>query len=215
MEQHSLIKELAARFADGPAAVMLKRGVEQSTTAAGMCERLEGKTLQILPGSDALAAYFVVADRQLRLCPGIAATPDATLSGSPVSLARMSGSDPEAVIREGAVRVTGDTEVAEQFRYLLQLVRPDWEELLSRATGDVVAHEIGNVARSVRSWAAQARRSVGRSVGEYLTEEAAALATAVEIEEFCADVDELTAAVDRLEARLKWLGEQIATARNS
>jgi len=211
MEQQSLIKALAARFTDGPAAALLKRGVAQSTTAAGMCARLEGKTLQINPGADALAGYFVVTNGELRLCSGTVDEPDATLSGSPLSLARLSGSDPEAVIREGAVRVTGDTEVADQYRYLLQLVRPDLEEVLSRTTGDAVAHEIGSAARGFAGWAAKARRSMGRSVGEYLTEETAALATAVEIEEFCGDVDELSAAVERLEARLKWFSEHGAS----
>ena len=207
MEQSSLIQELAGKLADGPARALFERGVAQSTTAAGMCERLDGKTMQILPDSEALAVYFVVTDGQLSMRSGVVDEPDATLAGPPLALARMSGADAEAVIREGAVRVSGDTEVADQYRYLFQQLQPDWEELLSRVTGDVVAHEIGRAARGFAGWAAKARRSVGRSASEYLTEETAAVATAVELEEFYSEVDELAAATDRLEARLKLISD--------
>lgn len=203
MEQNSLIQELAAKLSAGPARALFERGVAQSATAAGMCDRLEGKTLQILPGPTALAVYFVVVDGQLDMRAGIVDEPDASLAGSPFSLARLSANDPEATIREGAVKVSGDTEVADQYRYLFSQLKPDWEEILSRVTGDVIAHEIGRAARGFTGWAAKAQRSMGRSAGEYLTEESAALATAVEIDEFCSEVDELAAATDRLEARLK------------
>lgn len=207
MEKDSLLKALAGRFAQGPAQAMLDRGVAQSATAAAMCARLDGKTLQIHPGSAALAVHFVVIDQRLKIRPGIVADADATLSGTPVNLARLSGDNPAAVIRDGAVQVSGDTDIADQFRYLLEQVQPDWEELLSRATGDVVAHEIGSVARGLSRWATKARSSLARSAGEYLTEETAALATPVEVEEFCRDVDELAAATDRLEARLRLFSE--------
>ncbi len=193
-----------------PANVLLGRGVQQSTTAAEMCARLEGKCLQIDPGAAGLAAYFRVDNGNLTMEAGQAEAPDATLTGSPLSLARLSGPDPQAVIRAGDVRVSGDSEVAEQFQYLLQMVRPDWEEELSRATGDAVAHEIGRAARGVAGWLQQAGRSVGRSTGEYLTEESRALVTRVEAEEFCAAVDDLSAAVDRFDARLRLA--QAATA---
>ena len=137
--------------------------------------------------------------------PGYHADPDATLTGSPLSLARMSGPDPQRVIREGDVSVSGDAEVAEQFQYLLELVRPDFEEELSRFTGDAVAHEAGRFARGLAGWADNAGRSLGRSLAEYLTEESQALVTRVEADEFCAEVDTLSADVDRLEARLRIL----------
>ncbi len=186
-----------------PANALLGHGVKYSTTAAEMCARLEGKRLQIDPGAAGLAAYFEVQGGRLCLEPGLAETPDATLAGSPLSLARLSGADPQGVIRSGAVKIRGDAEVAEQFQYLLQMVRPDWEEELSRVTGDAVAHEFGRAVRGFAGWLATAGASLGRSTGEYLTEESRTLVTRVEVEEFCAAVDDLSAAVERLEARLR------------
>lgn len=201
--QDSLFKEIAGGLCAGPVALLLERGVRQSTTAAAMCRRLEGKTLQLDPGSETLAAYVAVNDGQLQLHPGRVDCPDATLSGTPLHLARLSAADPAAVIRAGDVQVSGDSDVAEQFQYLFSLLRPDWEEELASVTGDVVAHEVGNAARGLARWAGQAQRSFGRSLAEYLTEESAALASGAEIDEFCTAVDDLAAAVDRLEARLK------------
>ena len=181
---------------------MLDKGVAASTTASGLCDRLEGKTLQLDPGSAELAVYFAVADGRLSLNPGRAEQADAALTGTPLNLARLSIGESAAVIRSGDVQVSGDTDVAEQFQYLLQLVRPDLEEELSKVTGDVVAHEIGRFSRGLAGWAGKVAESLGRSTGEYLSEESEALATATEIEEFCTQVDDLSAAVERLEARL-------------
>ena len=196
---------LARRLLRGPAQQVLDHGVARSTTAAELCRRLEGRVLQVDGGSEVLAMHFLVTGEQLAMEPGYHSDPDATLTGSPLSLARMSGPDPQRVIREGDVTISGDAEVAEQFQYLLELVRPDLEEELSRFTGDAVAHEAGRFARGLAGWADNAGRSVGRSVAEYLTEESQALVTRVEADEFCADVDTLSADVDRLEARLRIL----------
>lgn len=197
-----ILSDLAASIAEGPVALLLGRGMARSTTAREMCRQLEGRSLQLDAGSDAMAAFFTVTDGELQLRPGYMDEPDATLTGTPLSMARLSAPDPAAVMREGAVSVGGDSDVAEQFQYLFSLLRPDWEEELSKVTGDVVAHEIGAVVRGFGSWARLVRNSLGRSLSEYLTEESAALATATEIEEFCSEVDELASAADRLEARL-------------
>ena len=202
MSESSIIQDFAGAVAGGPVRFMLDKGVAASTTASGLCDRLEGKALQLDPGSAELAVYFAVADGHLSMHPGRAGQADAVLTGTPLNLARLSISEPAAVIRSGEVQVSGDTDVAEQFQYLLQLVRPDLEEELSKVTGDVVAHEIGRFARGLTGWAGKVVESLSRSTGEYLSEESDALATATEIEEFCTEVDDLSAAVERLEARL-------------
>jgi len=204
MRSDDLFREAAA-LASAPFQFALDRGVERSTAAATLCSELDGRTLQIDPGGEALAGYFAVLDGRLRYQPGRADEPDATLKGSPLGLARLAGTDPEAAIRAGDVEVRGDAEVAEAFRYLLQVVRPDWEEELSRVTGDAVAHEAGRFVRGVGNWLQLAGDSLARSTGEYLTEESRVLATRAELDEFCAEVDTLAAAVDRAEARLRLL----------
>jgi ubiquinone biosynthesis protein UbiJ len=188
-----------------PANFWLARGVARSTTATALCERLNGKRMQIAPTNAALATYFEVIDGQLAMHAGLADAADATLSGTPINLARLSAGDPQAVIRAGDVRVTGDEDVASDFQALLQVVRPDWEEELSQVVGDVPAHEVGRFAAGAASWLGGAGKSLARSLGEFVSEETRSVATQTEIDEFCAAVDEVSVGVERLEARLAHL----------
>ena len=191
-----------------PVQYMLDRGVAHSTTAAALCRRLEGRSMAVVTGVAELDLFFTVTAGKLVCQSGVLPAADATLSGSPLNLARLATTDPEAVIRAGHVQISGDADIATDFRALLNIVRPDWEEELSRYTGDVVAHEAGRAVRGVVAWAARARHSLGRSLAEYLTEESRDLAAAAEIQEFNREVDELAAAVDRCEARLRLLHTQ-------
>jgi len=164
--------------------------------------------MAVVTGMAEFDLYFTVAAGKLVCKPGRLAEADATLSGSPLNLARLAAADPEAVIRAGHVKISGDADVASDFRALLDIVRPDWEEEMSRYTGDVVAHEVGRAVRGFANWASRARTSLGRSLAVYLTEESRDLAAAAEIEEFNREVDELALAVDRCEARLRLIRAQ-------
>jgi ubiquinone biosynthesis protein UbiJ len=190
-----------------PVQSLLDRGVENSTTAAALCAQLEGRTLQIAALPAELAVHFVVTNGQLQLNQGMAENPDATISGSLINLTRLAGDDPEAVIRDGDVSISGDADVATNFRALLAITRPDWEEELSRLTGDALAHEAGRAFRGVAGWAARARHSLGRSVAEYLTEESRDLVATTELEEFYTEVDQLAMSVERAEAKLRIINE--------
>ncbi|MAF82892.1 MAG: hypothetical protein CL797_02165 [Chromatiales bacterium] len=199
--KYSLLNKAAQNWAD--------YGVRRSETAEALCARLEGKSLLIDPGSTGLCMYLVVREGQLLVAEEPVDKPDATLSGSPFSLAAMAVEDPEEVFSSGRVSISGDSDIAADFRALLEIIRPDWEEELSRVTGDVVAHEASMVAGSVGRWMKRAGRSLGQSLSEYLTEDSRALAPTIEIEEFCSQVDQLSEAVDRAEERL----EQLRTHR--
>ena len=59
--------------------------------------------------------------------------PDADISGSLLNLAALAGSHPEEVIQRGDVTIRGDAEVAQKFRELAMLLKPDVEEELSQA----------------------------------------------------------------------------------
>ena len=81
----------------------------------------------------------------------------------------------------------------------------DWEEHLSRVTGDVLAHQVGNVARGMLEWGRNTLDTVSRDVAEYLHEESRDLPTRGEVDEFLARIDTLRLDVDRLEARVQRL----------
>jgi ubiquinone biosynthesis protein UbiJ len=98
--------------------------------------------------------------------------------------------------------VRGDAEIAEGFRRLLEAARPDFEEELSRFTGDAAAHYLAGFAREAAAFGRRAGDTLARNTAEYLTEESRDLPVRIEVEEFLEDVDRLREAVDRLESRV-------------
>jgi ubiquinone biosynthesis protein UbiJ len=192
-----------------PVQFVLDRGVARSSSAAALCARLEGKSLLLRPAAEGLSTHFVVNDGRLLLKSGMPDSIDAEVTGSLLSLMRLATDDPQYVIRQGAVHVSGDSDVAEDFQALLGFVRPDLEEELARVTGDPVAHEVGRATRSLFSWATMARNSLARSLTEFLVEETRDLASVTELEEFCGEVDEVSLGVERAKSKLQLLREQI------
>lgn len=182
-----------------PLAGLLNRGIRASASARGVARTLEGRRLGLSLDPPGLQLTLRIENGELEAGP--AGDSDARLSGSLLGFGRMLFSDPEAVLRSGAVTLQGDTDVAEGFQALLKFARPDAEEELSRVIGDVAAHEVGEAARGLRNWTRLAATSLGRSLTEYLQEERRDLPTRHEVNEFIADVDRIANDVERAAAR--------------
>jgi ubiquinone biosynthesis protein UbiJ len=185
-----------------PLRALVNRGICSSSTAAGLALRLEGRSLSLAISGTPLRLTLVVRDGLLDLDPGMPDTPDTLVEGPPLSLLGLLGSDPQAPLRAGYVRLAGSTEVADRYRELLAAAAPDLEEELSRLVGDPAAHQAGRLARGGVRWARDAAGSLARSLGEYLREERRSLPTPAEIEEWITAVDTLRSDVERADARL-------------
>ena len=192
-----------------PIELLINRGIRLSSTAQAMTAALDGKSLDVRLDDTPLALRLVSRDGRIRVsAPGeLPAT--ALLAGPPLAMVRLLGGDPQALIREGEVRISGDTDVANQFRDLLHMARPDLEEELSKVVGDPLAHHLGNMAREMKDWGERTLLSVSRSFGEYVTEERRTLPTQAEAAEFCRDVDQVANDVERAAARLALLRERL------
>ena len=90
-------------------------------------------------------------------------------------------------------------------RHILDELDIDWEEQLSRLTGDVVAHQLGNLARRGRHVLRHGLNTLEQDIGEYLQEELRVLPTRIETENFSSDVTRISMDVERLAARVKRL----------
>ncbi len=192
-----------------PLEALIQRGLARSSTAAAIAAQLDGRTLMLRLAGTTFGIRLRVAEGRVTATPADPEAADATLSGGPLGLLRLALGDPQAPVREGQVRVEGDAEVAGAFRELLAMVRPDIEEELSRVIGDVAAHEVGSATRSALAWAGQAAQSLSRSLSEYLREERRLLPSRTEVSEFLEAVDRLASDVERAEARLAVLREQV------
>ncbi len=193
-----------------PIELLINRGIGLSSTARAMAVALDGESLDVRLDGTPLRLRLSATDGQVRVTAATGeAAASATLAGSPLAMLRLLGGDPQALIRAGDVRMTGNTDAANQFRDLLHMARPDLEEELSKLIGDPVAHQLGNLARGIAGWGTRAAESVSRSFGEYVTEERRTLPTRPEVEEFYREVDRVTNDVERAEARLNVLKSRL------
>ena len=156
------------------------------------------ESLYLYPGADGLMVRGVFDGEA-----------DTTLSGTPLALARLGLSENAApVLFSGEVKIAGDSRLGHQFKRLLSEVNIDWEEQLSTYLGDVLAHQLGNVARDWNHWFQRSKQSLALDLGEYLQEESRMVATKAELDRFVSRVDQLREAVDRLDARIRKLIKQ-------
>ena len=189
-----------------PVARVLNRNIEATTPARELCRKLSGSTVAIRVRNTALTAWFIVHDESLELTMESDREPDLLISGSILTLASMAGQSGVQSVRAGALELTGDPVLADDFQRLLTYARPDIEEELSGFVGDMAAHRIGEIARGVSDWGREARTTMGENIREYLQEESRDLPSRYEVDRFAANVSALRDDVDRLEARIKRLG---------
>ena len=184
---------------------LLNRNVAMSTQAQALAQRLEGRSLAVHVEGLPLRVLASIESGQVTLSTAADETADATVSGSPLSLLSLIGTDARVRLRSSPVTINGDAEIAEAFQELLRAARPELEEELSRHIGDVAAHQVGNVWRGLTGWGRNAAATFATNVGEYLQEEGRDLVTRTEMDEFLREVDEQRETADRLEARVAQL----------
>ena len=188
-----------------PFAALLNRQIQSQTPARELCAELEDRVLAIRVKDTALVMYIIVGPDEIFLTNEYKDDPDIIVSGSLLSLASLAGPDGEKAIRDRAVDLTGDAELTQQFQVLLRYGRPDLEEELSGLVGDVVAHTIGDIARSVERWGRGARSTLRQNISEYLQEERRTVPCRYETDELGKRIESLRDDVARFEARLKRL----------
>lgn len=176
----------------------LNRGLPLSPRAQALCRELAGKKMAIEIPEVARVLVESTGD-MLRVTRGDASA-DAEVRGGPLGLLALSGDAP--LLPSRGVEIRGDAAIAVRFRELAMLLRPDLEELLARAVGDIPAHQIGRFASLAFSWGRHATSTALTNVAEYLAHERRDLVPRNEGEQFLRGVDALREDVDRLEARL-------------
>jgi len=151
------------------------------------------KTLSLFPSAD---GFLVFSDFD--------GEADATISGTPVALAKMAMTDdPKEMLFSGEITITGDTALANQFNRKLSQLDIDWEEILAQNIGDIAAHKMANLFCNVGQWVKRSSNSVCLDAGEYLQEETHLSPSKAELKKFINQVDEVREAADRLSAKIQ------------
>lgn len=189
---------------------LLNWAIRKDPEAYAHLEGAHGKVICIELMGLGQQFYLIPDPSGIQLLGDFEGEADCIIRGTPWSLARMgkeqSGSQQ---LFTGDVEISGDTDLAHRFGRFMSSLEIDWEEQLSRLTGDVVAHEVGNLARGLGAWGREQLATSGMNLQEYLTEELRLLPSRCEVEEFLSDVDHLRDDLARLDARIAQLQQRV------
>jgi ubiquinone biosynthesis protein UbiJ len=196
-----------------PVETFINRGIGQSAAAAQLCAELDGRSMSVIidmqPLRIPLSLKITANDGRIYVGTDPESGADVEISGTLIELNRVIFLESEAPLRQGHVRTHGDTEIAEQFRMLLLLARPNLEEDLADLVGDEAAPRIAGAFRNIRHFAFDTLEDIAERVSDYLKEDGQHLPERTETETFFSDVDELSNDLARTEARLSRLGKQL------
>ncbi len=172
--------------------------------------RLQGRVIAIeLSGTGIALTLQPTREGKLRLMGDYDGEVDTTLRGAPLAMLRMSSGRTGEGMFKGGVEIDGDVELGQQIQRVFEKLDIDWEEHLSRLTGDIVAHQLGNAVRDLFAWGERSADHLGRDLADYLQEEREILPVDWEVTAFIDGVDTLRSDVDRLEARVRRLSKQL------
>ncbi len=132
-----------------------------------------------------------------------AGPPTVTIGVDPTALPRVL-LEPKSALRN--VRLEGDAEFAQALSEVLQKLRPEPEEELSRFVGDAAAVRIVAVLRAALDGARQAGGRLAVQAADYLVAESPMLVSRQEMASFAADVVGLRDDVERLAKRIELQG---------
>src|SRR5579859_3100836 len=129
----------------------INRGIDGSIKASAAAAQLNRTSLRI-EVEGLLSIRAAIHANRLVLAAG-GASADAIISGPPLSFLRLlaigtAGAPVGPAQERGAVRITGDAEIAARYRELFALARPDFQEEASRLVGDVPARRLSLLAGS-------------------------------------------------------------------
>jgi ubiquinone biosynthesis protein UbiJ len=187
------------------------RALADSPRATALIGALRGRRLEIQVSGTPWRVVVESTGRTLkayRAAAPPAAPPDATIIGAPLSLLALTGADAQAVIQRGDVQICGDPAIAQQFRELGLLLRPDLEASLAPLLGRSGAHIALRGLRAAAQWTRNAAGTSVRNVAEYLAHESRDLVSRPESEHFLRGVDQAREQLDRADARLQILEQR-------
>ena len=152
-------------------------------------------------------AFFVLPSRtEVRLSNTCKNEPDIIIASTFFSLFKVGFAKGKgSTLFENAVEIRGNTDFGEEVRGVLSNIDIDWEEHLSKITGDIIAHKIGVEVRRVKDIGRFITDALRENIRDYLQIETQFIPTLEEVDYFMQSVIHLQYDVERAEAQINHL----------
>ncbi len=180
----------------------LNRYINLDMDVGELLSPLAGKVIELTVEPFGESLYLCPTYDGIQVLDTYPEQPDTRICGSPMALGLMGlSSRPMRSVFSGTVKIEGDMTTGRKFQALFDRLDIDLEEKLSQLTGDVIAHQIGNVFRKGSHWTRQSIRTFELNLSEFLQDETRDLPAGPEADIFYRHVDQLRADFDRLNCR--------------
>ncbi len=176
---------------------LLQHLITQNQWARGELLPFSGKTVRFnMPPTS--ASLTILEDGGLAMA-GETLPADATIQISPSLALRLLAKEGNAMSQ---VRIDGDTELAKALAKVLQGMKWDYEEDLSKVIGDIPANQISKFAQKASHEVKAQAINIAEMAAEYWQEENPLIAKKRHVEAFVNEVDVLRDDLARIEKRL-------------
>jgi len=163
----------------------------------------QGRVIGVACTNPEVTIYFRI-DKKIAVMQRCETPIDAQIQGTATAwIDLMSSDDKAAALINGDLHISGDSHVFMELKELAENIELDWEGYIAQFIGDIPAHFIGKAAGTAAGLGKQVRRTLHRTVDDFLHEEARILPTRIEVDNFYSELRKLEMQIDRLDARIK------------
>jgi len=180
------------------------QALEHAPGARSTLQGLSGKVIMLKVKQLDQSITIIPQPFGLELSPEPAPDAAVTLAATPKALLKIVRLGLEnAELEPGELEIHGDPIIAQKAASIASSLDVDWEELLAEHMGDMPASLLGQGLLMAKTAAKTGGAKFKSRVNKALREDLGLIAEADQVEGYLDDVDELRAAVDQLEIRLK------------
>jgi ubiquinone biosynthesis protein UbiJ len=189
----------------------LNRYVNLDPESHQRIEALEGKVVTVELKGIGLCFQLFFNQNNIKILSDLTQPADVTIKGTPLRLAHAALSSPEkrSSFFKDDVSIEGNLELGFQLIDLFDHIEIDWEEYASRVIGDFPAYQLGKFVNNLQRFLKRTDSSLQQTVTEYVHEEIKTCPPREALADFFNEVDHTRMDVDRLEARIKKLREEL------
>ncbi len=180
----------------------LNKYLQQDVERASQLNQIEGKLVRIVIREIDLDLLVLVEDGIFQLADNDLTADVEIIVSAKVLSDTLMGVDQDQLIKSGKIEINGDAHIASVMQNTLRDIEIDWEEIVSKYTGDTIAHQLGKGARALHTFRKDLHDNLRQDMRDYLQDNIQVSATQEEVEQFIQEVDTMRAQLDRLEARI-------------